>query len=196
MAQATITRTIHVGDKAIPISDHRVVDLLRDGVIYECGDGHDLHIDPSAYANVDALERLLSGIAEASAPTPTDDDKVFLIGDTTMRRVFEPAGLRNMSDMQAVMDAVEKALKEPAGGEVKGLPVAGYKPTQPDWAVALVNENKLLEERVLRQIEKHGPASTDGRWVSIAKTQIEQGFMALNRAVFKPGRVTLPEDKA
>lgn len=34
----------------------------------------------------------------------------YLIGDQTAERVFKAAGLMNMSDLQAVMDAVEKAL--------------------------------------------------------------------------------------
>lgn len=83
----------------------------------------------------------------------------------------------------------------------EGLPVKGYKP-QGDMAVAIVNRNKLLEERVLRQIETIGMAGltselrppADPRWLAVARTRIEQGFMALNRAVFQPGRVALPED--
>lgn len=78
----------------------------------------------------------------------------------------------------------------------QGLPVAGYKP-QSEEKVALVNENKALEERVLRQMDRLAalPAGTvDPRWFSIALTQLEQGFMALNRAVFQPGRASLPED--
>lgn len=35
----------------------------------------------------------------------------------------------------------------------QGLPVAGYKP-QSDEKVALVNENKALEERILRQMDR------------------------------------------
>ena len=70
-----------------------------------------------------------------------------------------------------------------------GLPVAGYKP-QNEAAVAIVNVNKALEERVLRQLDALGQAEgIDRRWLAI-----EQGFMAVNRAVFQPGRVTLPED--
>ncbi len=38
--------------------------------------------------------------------------------------------------------------------------------------------------------------SANHGWLAIARTQIEQGFMALNRAVFKPGRVRLAEDDA
>ncbi|GJE61691.1 Acb2/Tad1 domain-containing protein [Methylobacterium trifolii] len=77
-----------------------------------------------------------------------------------------------------------------------GLPVSGYLPQTED-KVALVNENKALEERVLRQFDKLGalPAGTiDGRWFAIGRTGIEQAFMALNRAVFQPSRVALPDD--
>lgn len=73
-----------------------------------------------------------------------------------------------------------------------GLPVHGYKP-QNEAALALVNQNKLLEELVIRQIEKHKALGQDldQRMVAIAFTQIQDGFMFLNRAVFKPGRVDL-----
>ncbi len=80
--------------------------------------------------------------------------------------------------------------------ETKGLPVQGYKPTQPDWAIALVNENKVLEERILRQIDAHRDRGSDldQRHVAIARTEIEKAFMSLNRAVFQPQRIQLPED--
>ena len=72
-----------------------------------------------------------------------------------------------------------------------GLPVAGYQP-QSDLNVAVVNNNKSIEEQVLRVLD--GLATHEGidmRWLAIARTHIEQGFMAANRAVFKPGRVQL-----
>lgn len=78
----------------------------------------------------------------------------------------------------------------------QGLPVAGYKP-QGHAQVELVNENKRLEERVIRQIEMMGGRATfDQRMVALARTKIQEGFMWLNRAVFQPGRVNLPEDEA
>lgn len=94
--------------------------------------------------------------------------------------------------------------------EKQGLPVEGYKP-QTDEKIELVNGFKRDEERLIRVIESMiqardigvnaqglvgsdlGP-TFDPRWLSIALTHFQQGFMALNRAVFKPGRVTLPED--
>jgi hypothetical protein len=33
------------------------------------------------------------------------------------------------------------------------------------------------------------------RWLAIGKTDIEKGFMAVNRSVFRPSRVALPEDE-
>lgn len=77
-----------------------------------------------------------------------------------------------------------------------GLPVSGYRP-QSDAAVEMVNQNKALEERVLRFLDElaaSNEVSVDPRWFAIGRSHIEQGFMAVNRAVFQPGRVSLPED--
>lgn len=80
----------------------------------------------------------------------------------------------------------------------EGLPVAGYRP-QSDAAIALVNHFKEVEERLLRDIDvmrdSTGPDRFDQRWLSVAQTQLQQGFMALNRAVFQPGRIALPGDE-
>lgn len=84
----------------------------------------------------------------------------------------------------------------------EGLPVSGYRP-QSDEAVRLVNEFKADEERLLRKLDalreknlldRESPAPYDPRWLAIARTNLAQGFMALNRAVFRPQRVKLPED--
>jgi hypothetical protein len=74
------------------------------------------------------------------------------------------------------------------------LPVHGYK-AQSTASVDIVNTNKQLEERVLRQLDALAALdSVDKRWIAIGRTHLEQAFMAINRAVFKPGRVALPED--
>lgn len=76
----------------------------------------------------------------------------------------------------------------------KGLPIPGYK-DQTATNVALVSHFKRQEERLLREMdEMKDMADIDKRWLAIARTQIEQGYMALNRSVFKPDRVELPED--
>lgn len=75
-----------------------------------------------------------------------------------------------------------------------GLPVAGYQP-QSDDKVQTVNRAKELEERVLRHLDAlNGDAATDKRMVALARTGIQEAFMWANRAVFRPGRVKLPED--
>lgn len=76
----------------------------------------------------------------------------------------------------------------------KGLPVSGYRP-QGTAAVNTVNRNKAVEEYVLRMLDDMGvDAAVNKRWLAIGRTSIEQGFMAVNRAVFKPARVVLPDD--
>jgi len=81
-----------------------------------------------------------------------------------------------------------------AEASYSGLPVSGYR-AQSAEAVELVNTNKVLEERALRQLDLlFATQGMDTRWLSVARTHIEQGFMAMNRAVFQPGRITLPED--
>lgn len=76
----------------------------------------------------------------------------------------------------------------------KGLPVAGYN-AQSDDKVALVNRNERAEETVLRVLDAlAAEPGIDPRWLAVGRTHIEQGFMAVNRAVFKPSRIDLPED--
>ena len=73
----------------------------------------------------------------------------------------------------------------------KGLPVAGYQP-QSQMNLALVNANKEAEEVILRCLDDLAAMpDVDKRWLAIGRTQIEQGFMAVNRSIFKPGRVAI-----
>lgn len=75
-----------------------------------------------------------------------------------------------------------------------GLPVSGYT-AQSEAKVALVNEHKAQEEMLLRHLDKLAEnPEIDKRWLAIGRTHIEQAFMAINRSVFKPQRVTLMED--
>lgn len=78
--------------------------------------------------------------------------------------------------------------------EMTPLPVAGYT-SQPEGNVTIVNEHKEAEERLLRRIDDLlKRCVADPRWAAIAKSHFEQGFMALNRSVFQPERIALPED--
>lgn len=75
-----------------------------------------------------------------------------------------------------------------------GLPVAGYRP-QDTAAVDLVNANKAAEERMLRILDELASwPGIDRRWLAIGRTHLEKGWMAVNRAIFQPSRVRLPED--
>lgn len=75
-----------------------------------------------------------------------------------------------------------------------GLPVSGYRP-QHDEAVQLVNLNKEIEERCLRAIDAVSLMVTiDKRMLAIGRTNLEQAFMWINRAIFQPSRIKLPED--
>lgn len=78
--------------------------------------------------------------------------------------------------------------------EHTGLPVHGYQ-TQPQTRIDIVNENKVQEEELLRKLDGMlvVPHEFDARWIAIARTHFEQGFMALNRAVFRPARVDLEQ---
>lgn len=79
--------------------------------------------------------------------------------------------------------------------EVPGLPVPGYKPTQSQERVDQVAEFKREEERLLRKLDRmRQDPGIDQRWLAIGRTQLEQAFMFINRSVFAPGRVELPED--
>jgi hypothetical protein len=80
--------------------------------------------------------------------------------------------------------------------EHSGLPVPGYR-AQSTAAVDLVSANKMLEELCLRTLDTLAARpDTDQRWLAIGRTAIESGWMAVNRSVFKPGRVELPDDAA
>ncbi len=75
-----------------------------------------------------------------------------------------------------------------------GLPVSGYQ-KQSQAAVDLVNANKEAEEQILRDLDNLALSpEVDKRWLAIGRTSIEQGFMAINRAIFKPVRVALTGD--
>lgn len=77
----------------------------------------------------------------------------------------------------------------------KAPPIAGYT-DQTEANKKLVNLNKEVEEKLLRVLDTYMTMDAiDKRWTAIAKTHLEQGFMAMNRAVFKPQRISLPEDQ-
>ena len=69
------------------------------------------------------------------------------------------------------------------------LPVSGYT-SQSDDKVLTVNENKQLEETILKRLDAlQAESDFDKRWLAIGRTHIEEAFMAINRAIFKPQRL-------
>lgn len=71
----------------------------------------------------------------------------------------------------------------------KPLPVAGYKPQSPE-DVALANEGKHIEERVLRYIDKLRKIDAiDPRLLAVGHTDIQKGFMMVIRSIFQPKRI-------
>ena len=74
------------------------------------------------------------------------------------------------------------------------LPVKGYQ-AQPSDKIKDVNRNKDIEERALRILDELAMnPDIDPHWLEIGRRDIEKGFMAVNRSIFQPGRVTLSED--
>lgn len=72
----------------------------------------------------------------------------------------------------------------------QGLPVAGYQP-QSEERVITVNAFKTLEEHLLRILDTmQGDADFDQRWLAMARSSFEVGFMQINRSAFRPARLT------
>ena len=77
--------------------------------------------------------------------------------------------------------------------ELQSLPIKGYKPQSTELC-NLVNEFKVFEEKVLRELDKlDNRLNIDKRWLAIGRTHLEQAFMAINRSLFKPDRVKLED---
>lgn len=74
-----------------------------------------------------------------------------------------------------------------------GLPVAGYAKTVEQWKIDMVNENKALEEKVLRRVDAHvrnrDSQEIDQASVQIARRHVEDAFYRLNRAIMQPKRI-------
>ncbi|NTU49457.1 MAG: hypothetical protein HGA87_00930 [Desulfobulbaceae bacterium] len=62
--------------------------------------------------------------------------------------------------------------------------IAGYRELN-DAEIAMINRVKELGTAIEALIS-YFPDGVDGRWVSIGKTHLQQGLMALTRAIAKP----------
>lgn len=68
--------------------------------------------------------------------------------------------------------------------------MSGYRP-QSQERVDAVNKMKEVEETFLRLLDDLVSKEVDQRWLALGRTHIEQGFMAINRSIFRPERVKL-----
>lgn len=64
-------------------------------------------------------------------------------------------------------------------------PITGYR-TLSDEEITTINSVKATGVDVALLIENLKKTDADPRWIAIASTQLQQGFMALTRAVAKP----------
>lgn len=65
-------RQLHMGMPggkflALPISDEDAVALCRRKLLYDCGDGHDLHLDPKGGWKDEEVEALVIALARGRA---------------------------------------------------------------------------------------------------------------------------------
>lgn len=61
------------------------------------------------------------------------------------------------------------------------------------WEIDLLNKMKGFEAELLEFIEaQFSTGSCDDRWLAIARTDLQKGFMAFGRAIEKPGDATVP----
>ena len=68
--------------------------------------------------------------------------------------------------------------------------IQGYRVLE-EWEIDLMNVAKGFEAEMLEFIEaQFSTGSCDDRWLAIARTDLQKGFMALNRAIEKPGHLT------
>jgi hypothetical protein len=77
----------------------------------------------------------------------------------------------------------------------KAPPIAGYQDIS-EVKLRVVNDLKESEEFVLRKLDMlaTAPFELDQRWLALARTHIQQGYMAAVRAVMQPRRIKLPGD--
>lgn len=120
-----------------------------------------------------------------------------LVGD----RIPDGAPARVITSEQLITDAVHSVCAaevraqmapSPIAGH-SGLPVAGYDKKVEQWKIDMVNENKILEEKVLRRVDEHvrnrDSQEIDQASVQIARRHVEDAFYRLNRAIMQPKRI-------
>ena len=64
MPQTSNDRTLTVGAKVFAISATEVPGLIMAGLVYSCGEDHDLHLDPARRWDLQDIEDLMAAISE------------------------------------------------------------------------------------------------------------------------------------
>jgi hypothetical protein len=64
-------RTLTINDNRIPLLEKQAIELIKDDILYECGEsdhGHDLHINPLISFNVEQVEKICLAIVSDQTP--------------------------------------------------------------------------------------------------------------------------------
>ena len=75
--------------------------------------------------------------------------------------------------------------------------IAGYRELAP-LEKHEINKIKKMEQCLLKEINniaEDNLVKIDGRWLAIGRTSIEQGFMAIIRAIAEPDTVRMPDER-
>lgn len=162
--------------------------------------------DPLEVRKVDGRKILPGEIQVAGATTLADwrsssDSTVIAGGMITASSLeitdfsLKPDGTRDTAAEQLIVTGRIQAdfSPSPIAGHVQGLPVAGYAKNVEQWKVDMVNENKILEEKVLRRVDAHvrnrDSQEIDQASVQLARRHFEDAFYRLNRAIMQPKRI-------
>lgn len=136
----TKPRTITVaGDRReidIPLTIAGIADLISRGAIYDCGDGHDMHLDPSHDWTVEDVEALLLAIDHEGMPAERrrlPDDFAIIVnqGEPSEHHSSLAHFLRENADAfdHAEIMAIEAAL-------TKGVIYRSGGGAEAEWSVA------------------------------------------------------------
>lgn len=139
----------------------------------------------------------LSALSANIGPVVTGSLKMAVGGQTIERFANGDVTIHDGGEIQADKITVSgikniAAASSPVNGH-SGLPVAGYAPKVEQWRVDMLNENKIIEERVLRRVDQHvrnrDSQEIDQASVQLARRHVEDAFYRLNRAVMQPKRI-------
>lgn len=73
--------------------------------------------------------------------------------------------------------------------------IPGYRQLTEDQVTA-ISAFKVAEEHVLGMLDELAETAIeiDPRWLATGRTQIEQGFMAVNRSIARPERLSIVDE--